>query len=323
LAALGRQLASHKNQQMDIISINTSHEIRDGNRAGKPIVALESTVLTHGLPRPQNLQLARDMELAVRENGAEPATIAFLDGNLHVGLTDSELERLANEDNVLKVGPRDYATVKVKKMCGGTTVAGTMLACKHTGIQVFATGGIGGVHRNAPFDVSADLQALATIPMIVVCAGAKAILDLPATLEYLETMSVPVVGYGTDEFPAFYSRESGLDVSVRLEAPQEIVDFAKAHWSAGLQSAVLVANPIPLTESIPSSEMEPFIAQANQEAHEQGIHGKELTPFLLQRITELTKGKSMRSNLSLLLNNACLAAKVAASLSMTQKRKQV
>lgn len=301
----------------------TSNEIRDGNRVGKAIVALESTVLTHGLPRPQNLQLARDMELAVRENGAQPATIAFLDGKLHVGLSESELERLANEDNVYKVGPRDYATVMAKKACGGTTVAGTMLACKHAGIKVFATGGIGGVHRDAPFDVSADLQALASIPMIVVCAGAKAILDLPATLEYLETMSVPVVGYGTNEFPAFYSRDSGLDVSVRLDSPQEIVDFARAHWGAGLQSAVLVANPIPVTAAIPRSEMEPFITQANREAHEQGIHGKEVTPFLLQRMAELTEGRSMGANLSLLLNNARLASQVAATLSMAEKQRQI
>jgi pseudouridine-5'-phosphate glycosidase len=180
------------------------------------IVALESTVLTHGLPRPQNLQLAYDMEHAVREAGATPATIAFLDGHLHVGLSESELARLANETEVRKVGPRDFATVISQGACGGTTVAGTMFACRHAEINVFATGGIGGVHRESSFDISADLQALATIPMIVVCAGAKAILDLPATLEYLETMSVPVVGYGTDEFPAFYSRGSGL-VSIRLD----------------------------------------------------------------------------------------------------------
>lgn len=289
---------------------------------GRAIVALESTVLTHGLPRPQNLQLARDMEQAVRENGATPAIIGFLDGCLHIGLTDSDLERLANETDVYKVGPRDYATVMVNEACGGTTVAGTMLACKHASIKVFATGGIGGVHRDAPFDVSADLQALATIPMIVVCAGAKAILDLPATLEYLETMSVPVVGYGTDEFPAFYSRESGLDVSANLETPQDIVDFAKAHWSTGLQSAVLVANPVPVADAISRSEMEPHIAQANQEAHEKGIHGKALTPFLLQHINLLTKGKSMRANLSLLLNNARLAAQIASALRMTEKRRQ-
>ncbi len=308
---------------MDDLSIETSSEVKEGNNIGKAVVALESTVLTHGLPRPQNLQLARDMEQAVRENGATPATIAFLDGRLHVGLTDAELERLANETDAVKVGPRDYATVMVEDACGGTTVAGTMLACKHADIKVFATGGIGGVHRDTPFDISADLQALATIPMIVVCAGAKAILDLPATLEYLETMSVPVVGYGTDEFPAFYSRESGLDVSAKLETSQEIVDFAKAHWSTGLQSAVIVANPVALGDAISRSEMEPYITQANQEAHEKKIHGKALTPFLLQRISELTEGKSMRANLSLLLNNARLAAQIATALRMTEKRRQI
>jgi len=284
-------------------------------------VALESTVLTHGLPRPQNLQLARDMEKTVREEGAMPATIGFLDGQLRIGLQDSELERLSNENNVLKVGPRDFATVIAKKTCGGTTVAGTMLACKHTGIKVFATGGIGGVHRDAPFDISADLQTLATIPMIVVCAGAKAILDLPATLEYLETMSVPVVGFGTDEFPAFYSRESGLNASVRCNSPEEIVEFAMAHWEAGLQSAVLVANPVPAAEAIPKSEMEPHIERANREAHEAGIRSKEVTPFLLQRINELTGGKSMQANLALLLNNARLAAQIAKSLRASERRK--
>jgi len=308
---------------MEELSIKISQEVNEGNRTRKAVVALESTVLTHGLPRPQNLQLARDMEGAVRENGAAPATIAFLDGCLHIGLSDSELERLANEDNVYKVGPRDYGTVMMKAACGGTTVAGTMLACKHADLKVFATGGIGGVHRDAPFDISADLQALASIPMIVVCAGAKAILDLPATLEYLETMSVPVVGYGTDEFPAFYSRESGLDVSVKLETPQEIVDFAKAHWSTGSQSAVLVANPIPLADAISRSEMEPHITQANKEAHDRGIHGKALTPFLLQRISELTEGKSMRANLSLLLNNARLAAQIARAWRMTERQMEI
>jgi len=308
---------------MDELSIKTPNEVREGNKMGKAVVALESTVLTHGLPRPQNLQLARDMEKTVRENGATPATIAFLDGCLHVGLTDSELERLANETDVLKVGPRDYATAMTNKACGGTTVAGTMLACKHADIKVFATGGIGGVHRDAPFDISADLQALGTIPMIVVCAGAKAILDLPATLEYLETMSVPVVGYGTTEFPAFYSRESGLDVSVNLETPQAIVDFAKAHWSTGLKSAVLVANPVPLADAISKSEMEPWITQANKEAHDKGIHRKALTPFLLGRINELTMGKSMSTNLSLLLNNARLAAQIATAQYISERRRQI
>lgn len=299
-----------------------SPELGEAMKANLPIVALESTVLTHGLPRPQNLHLAHDMERAVREGGATPATIGFLDGTLHVGLDEAELERLANETDAVKVGPRDFARVVAEKACGGTTVAGTMLACKHAGIQVFATGGIGGVHRDAPFDISADLQALAGIPMIVVCAGAKAILDLPATLEYLETMSVPVVGYGTDEFPAFYSRESGLGVSIRLDTPQEIVGFAKAHWEAGLQSAVLVANPLPETEAISRSEMEPYIDQANREAREKGIHSKELTPFLLQRITELTGGKSMKANLALLLNNARLAARIAGSLHENKRFQQ-
>ena len=306
---------------MDHNSISYSTETKAGLQTGKPIVALESTVLTHGLPRPQNLKLAHDMEQAVREEGATPATIGFLDGVLHAGLSDAELERLANEVNAYKVGPRDFATVIAKKLCGGTTVAGTMLASQHAKLKVFATGGIGGVHRDAPFDISADLQALASIPMIVVCAGAKAILDLPATLEYLETMSVPVVGYGTDEFPAFYSRESGLDVSVRLDTPQQIVEFARAHWDAGLHSAVLVTNPVPETEAISKSEMEPYIQQANREAHAQGVHGKALTPFLLPRISELTGGKSMRANLALLLNNARLAAQIARAYYQNETRK--
>lgn len=304
---------------MDQQAINYSTDLREGLKVNKPIVALESTVLTHGLPRPQNLQLARDMERTVREGDALPATIGFLDGKLHVGLNDKELERLANEANTYKVGPRDFAIVIAKHACGGTTVAGTMLACKQAHIKVFATGGIGGVHRDTPFDISADLQALASIPMIVVCAGAKAILDLPATLEYLETMSVPVVGFGMDEFPAFYSRESGLDVSIRLDTPQEVVQFARAHWNAGLQSAVLVANPVPEAEAISKSEMEPYIEQANREAHAHGIHGQAVTPFLLSRINELTEGKSMRANLSLLLNNARLAAQISCALYASEK----
>lgn len=299
-----------------------SNEVKRAMSISLSVVALESTVLTHGLPRPQNLQLARDMERAVREEGATPATIGFLDGYLHVGLNESELERLAIEPEAFKVGPRDFAVFSIYEANGGTTVAGTMLACKHANIKVFATGGIGGVHRESSFDISADLQALATIPMIVVCAGAKAILDLPATLEYLETMSVPVVGFGTDEFPAFYSRESGLDVTINLDNPQDIVEFARAHWNAGLQSAVLVANPVPAADAIPASEMEPVIKKASKEAKEKKIHGKELTPFLLQRISELTKGRSMAANLSLLLNNARLAAKIAHALRVAEKRRQ-
>ena len=302
-------------------TIIKSNEVKRAMGISLSVVALESTVLTHGLPRPQNLQLAQDMERTIREEGATPATIGFLDGYLHVGLSDSELERLANEPDAFKVGPRDFAVFSIYEANGGTTVAGTMLACKHANIKVFATGGIGGVHRESSFDISADLQALATIPMIVVCAGAKAILDLPSTLEYLETMSVPVIGYGTNEFPAFYSRESGLDVTINLDTPQDIVEFAKAHWNAGLQSAVLVANPIPVQDAIPASEMEPIIEKASKEAQEKKIYGKDLTPFLLQRISELTKGKSLQANLSLLLNNARLAAKIAHALRVAEKRR--
>lgn len=302
-------------------SLVRSSEVKRAMNIALPIVALESTVLTHGLPRPQNLQLAHDMERAIREQGATPATIGFIDGSLHVGLNESELDRLANEREAYKVGPRDFATVITQGACGGTTVAGTMLACKRANIKVFATGGIGGVHRETSFDVSADLQALATTPMFVVCAGAKAILDLPATLEYLETMSVPVIGYGTDEFPAFYSRESGLDVSVRLDTPQEVAEFARAHWTAGLQSAVLVANPVPAGESIPASEIEPIIREASLDARGKKIHGKALTPFLLQRISDLTKGKAMHANLALLLNNARLAAQIAKALRAMERRR--
>ncbi|GAB4401729.1 MAG: pseudouridine-5'-phosphate glycosidase [Anaerolineales bacterium] len=291
--------------------LQISIEVARALNLGAPIVALESTVITHGLPQPQNLELARNMEKQVRGVEAIPATIALLDGKIRLGLSDEELIRLSESEATLKVSHRDFATAIVKKMNGGTTVAGTMLAAHMAGIKVFATGGIGGVHKESSFDISTDLKALAETPMIVVCAGAKAILDLPATLEYLETMGVPVVGYQTDEFPAFYSRESGLNVSTRLDSPKEIAEFAKAHWSMGLRSAVLVTNPVPETESIPKSEMEPIIAKASVEAMEKEIHGQALTPFLLGRISELTKGKSLNTNLALLLNNARLAGEIA------------
>lgn len=288
-----------------------STEITRALNLGTPVVALESTVITHGLPRPQNLNLARDMEKQVRENDAIPATVALLDGKIRIGLSDEELVRLSDSESTLKVSHRDFATAIVKKANGGTTVAGTMFAGHMAGIKVFATGGIGGVHKESAFDISTDLQALAETPMIVVCAGAKAILDLPATLEYMETMGVPVVGYQTDEFPAFYSRESGLRVSVRLDTPNEIAEFAKAHWGLGMRSAILVTNPIPEADAIPKSEMEPIIAKASVEAMEKEIHGQALTPFLLGRISELTNGKSLKANLALLLNNARLAAEIA------------
>jgi len=281
------------------------------SRMPSRLLALESTVITHGLPRPQNLRLARDMERVVRENGATPATIAVLDGKVRVGLTEAELEHLASLESPRKISQRDFATAIVKKECGGTTVAGTMFVANRAGIRVFATGGIGGVHEVETLDISTDLQALADIPMIVVCAGAKAILDLPATLEYLETIAVPVIGYQTDEFPAFYSRESGLPVSVRLDSPQEVVAFAEAHWELGLESAVLVCQPPPAASALPRQTVEGFITKARQEAHQRNIHGQALTPFLLQRLSELTDGATLRANLDLLLNNARLGAQIA------------
>lgn len=288
--------------------------------SSSPLLALESTVITHGLPRPQNLELARAMEAEVRRNGATPATIAVLDGKIRVGLSDEELVRLAEAESPLKISRRDFAAAIAKKASGGTTVAGTMFAAHQAGIRVFATGGIGGVHKESRFDVSTDMQALADTPMIVVCAGAKSILDLPATLETLETLSVPVVGYGTDEFPAFFSRSSGLPVSARLDSPQEVAAFAKAHWEIGMKSAVLVCQPIPMEDEIPREEIDPIEEQASREALEQGITGQRLTPFLLQRVNELTAGRSLRANLSLLLNNARLAAQIAKALSQRKTR---
>lgn len=294
-------------------------EVRIALDLGAPIVALESTVITHGLPRPQNLELARDMEKQVRAFGSIPATVALLDGQIRIGLSDEELVRLSDADSTLKVSHRDFAAAIVKKANGGTTVAGTMFAANMVGIKVFATGGIGGVHKESAFDISTDLRSLAEIPTIVVCAGAKAILDLPATLEYLETMGVPVVGYQTDEFPAFYSRESGLGVSVRLDSAKEIAEFAQAHWNLGMKGGILVTNPIPEADAISAAKMEPIIAKASAEAIEQGIHGQKLTPFLLGRISELTKGKSLKANLALLLNNARLAAEIAGEMGSKKK----
>lgn len=299
--------------------IQLSTEVARAIQIGLPIVALESTVITHGLPKPQNLELARDMEKQVRDHSAIPATVALLDGKIRLGLTDAELVRLSELDTSLKVSSRDFATAIIKKQHGGTTVAGTMLAANMAGIKVFATGGIGGVHKESAFDISTDLHALSETPMIAVCAGAKSILDLPATLESLETMGVPVVGYQTDEFPAFYSRESGLNVSVKLNSPKEIAEFAKTHWSLGLRSGILVTNPIPEAESIPASKIEPMIAKASKEATEQGIHGQALTPFLLNRINELSKGKSLKANLALLLNNARLAAEIAKEMNVRKR----
>jgi pseudouridine-5'-phosphate glycosidase len=299
-----------------------SPEVNRAIKYDSPIVALESTVITHGLPYPQNLQLARDMEAEIRRGGATPATIALLDGKIRIGLSDEELAHLAVSKSNLKISRRDIAGAIVKKASGGTTVAATMYAASRSEIKVFATGGIGGVHRESAFDISADLHELANTPMIVVCAGAKAILDLPATLEYLETMGVPVIGYKTDEFPAFYSRESGLKVSLRFDTPQAIAEFWSVQRYLGFFNAVLVSNPIPNIDAIPRSEMEPVIEKAVKDARDRKIHGQDLTPFLLQRLSELTNKKSIRANLSLLLNNARLAAQIAVSMATNNNRKE-
>ncbi len=298
-------------------------EILHALTAKLPVVALESAVITHGLPRPYNHSLARDMEREIRNEGCIPATIAVLDGEIRIGLSGDELEHLANEANVVKVSRRDFAAAVTKKSTGGTTVAGTMFAAQRAGIQVFATGGIGGVHPEPDFDISADLPALADTPMIVVCAGAKAILDLPATLEYLETMSVPVIGYQTDEFPAFYSRQSGLKTSVRLDTPEEIANYARIHWELGSSSAVLVTQPPPQETALPHEEVDGFIHQAQKEAVDKGIHGQALTPFLLGRLAELTNHATLKANLDLLLQNARLAARIARAMHPQIRQKAI
>ena len=297
-----------------------SPEIDRALKNKAPIVALESTVITHGLPYPQNLQLARDMEAAVRRSGAIPATIAVVEGRIKVGLTSDELSYLAQSKSAMKISRRDFAAAITKKASGGTTVAGTISIASQAGIRVFATGGIGGVHRENPFDVSSDLRVLAGTSMVVVCAGAKAILDLPATLEYLETAGVPVVGYKTDEFPAFYSRTSGLALDLRLDSARAIAEFAHTHRSLKIWTSILVVNPIPEIDAIPSAEIEPVIARASSEARDKNIRGPALTPFLLQRVSELTAKRSLRANLALLLNNARLAAEIAVALLSYQSK---
>lgn len=286
--------------------------------ANQPMVALESTVITHGLPYPENLKLALDMEADVTAAGAVPATIAILDGKIQVGLTSNQLELLATAKNAIKVSRRDFGLALARGIPGGTTVAGTLHAAHLAGIQVFATGGIGGVHRNAPFDVSADLIELGRTPLVVVCAGAKSILDLPATLEVLETQGVMVIGYQTDEFPAFFSRSSGLKLNTRSDSPQEIAAIAKAHWQAGIGGAILVANPPPIESALPLDEIETVILKAIHEAEAKGIHGSAATPFLLTQVNQLTSGQSMQTNLALLRSNARLAAQIAAALTPPQ-----
>jgi len=300
-------------------AFDLSKELIINQKIGAPIVALESAVITHGLPRPTNHELARDVEADVRAFGAQPATIALLDGRIKVGLEPEELERLANLDKTRKISPRDFGIALANGLSGGTTVAATLHVAHLAGIQVFATGGIGGVHRGSTFDVSADLPQLGKSPLVVVCAGAKSILDLPATREVLETQGVPVVGYQTDDFPAFYTRSSGLPVDFQVDSPEEAAALAAKSWQAGVQSAVLLVVPPPEETALPEDRMEEAVLAAIAEAEELGIHGAATTPFLLQRVSEITKGESLTANLALLRNNAKVAAQVAVALTAMKK----
>jgi len=288
-------------------------EVREALAAGRPVVALESTIITHGMPAPRNLETARAVEAAVRAGGAVPATIAVLDGRIRIGLDADDLERLAGEREVAKVSRADLPAVLASGAAGSTTVAATMICAALAGIAVFATGGIGGVHRGAEtsFDVSADLQELARTPVAVVCAGAKAILDLPKTLEVLETLGVPVIGYGTDDLPAFYSRESGLKVPLRRDAAAEIAAVMDCKWELGLGGGLVIANPIPAEAEIPAEQIAAQIETALREAAGEGVQGKDVTPFLLSRLEALTGGASLEANVALVLNNARLAAEIA------------
>jgi len=293
-----------------------SDEVAAAQAEGRAVVALESTIITHGMPYPDNLETARAVEAEVRASGAVPATIAVMGGRIRVGLSDAELDALAQAKGVAKLSRADLAVCLAQGGVGATTVAATMICAARAGIVVFATGGIGGVHKGAEdsFDISADLQELAQTPVTVVAAGAKAILDLPKTLEVLETLGVPVIAHGQDSFPAFWSRESGLAAPLRLDTPEEIAAAHRMRGTLGLPGGQLVANPIPPEAEIPADRLAPLIAQAHAEADAQGISGKAVTPFLLQRLFELTEGQSLEANIALVLNNARLAARIARAL---------
>ncbi len=289
-------------------------EVASALAARKPVVALETTILSHGMPYPRNLETANDVERIVREAGAVPATIAILGGRIRVGLTAAELERVGTAKDVLKLSRADLPYALAAGKDGATTVAATMICAHLAGIRVFATGGIGGVHRGfeRTMDVSADLEELARTPVVVVCAGAKALLDLPRTLELLETLGVPAIAYGSDEFPAFWSRQSGLRAPLRLDSPAEIARFANVKRDLGLTGATLIVNPIPEPDEIPSTEMARHIEIAVSEAQKAGVSGKAVTPWLLDRILQSTGGKSLEANVALVKNNARLAALIAA-----------
>jgi pseudouridine-5'-phosphate glycosidase len=301
----------------NVPALRIAGDISDALAGHRPVVALETTIVTHGMPYPQNLETARSLESEVRAGGAVPATIAVLGGSIRIGLSESELESLAVAKQVLKLSRNDLAYAVATGRPGATTVAATMICARLAGISVFATGGIGGVHRGAEatFDVSADLEELSRTSVAVVCAGAKALLDLPKTLEYLETRGVPVIGYRTDDFPAFWSRSSGLSAPLRLDSVPEIAHFLKLKWSLGLEGGALVANPVAVEDEIPAAEMFGYIDTAVAEAAKRHVTGKAVTPYILARLAEITKGRSLRANIALVQSNARLAAELAVAMS--------
>ncbi len=291
-------------------------EVARAREQGRPIVALESTIISHGMPYPQNVQTAREVEAIVRAEGAVPATIAVMGGKIRIGLSEEELEVLGQSPDALKLSRRDLPYALLSGRVGATTVAATMICAQLAGIQVFVTGGIGGVHRGAEtsFDISADLQELARTSVAVVCAGAKSILDLPLTLEYLETHGVPVLSIGQDNFAAFYTPDSGLRADFRIDDPAEQARFLRAKWGLGLTGGVVISNPVPADEAMPREEIERITAQALQEAEAQGIQGKAVTPYLLARIKALTDGRSLATNIALVRHNARAGARLALAL---------
>jgi pseudouridine-5'-phosphate glycosidase len=297
-----------------MMNLKFSEEVRDARAEKKPIVALESTVIAHGLPYPQNIETAQSLENKVRENGAVPATIAVFDGEFCVGLNDTQIERLATEKNIRKISRRDLPIAAARKLNCATTVATTAFIAHAAGIRVFATGGIGGVHRGFDRDVSADLPELARTPITVVCSGAKIVLDLPATREWLETYGVSVLGWQTGELPAFYSRTSGLPVDERVETAREAAEIIRARDDLKLQNAILLTVPVPKQFEIESEELEQILAESLKLAAEKGVAGKEITPFLLAQMSERSAGKTLQTNIALLENNARIAAEVAGLL---------
>jgi pseudouridylate synthase len=291
--------------------VKLSAEVEEAFRKRTPVVALESTVIAHGLPRPLNLEIARRLEQIVRAAGATPATIAVLDGELRAGLDEKQIEFIANDNDIKKISTRDLPLARTHRWNAATTVASTIWISKRAGMEVFATGGIGGVHRGAASDVSADLPELARTAITVVCSGAKIVLDLPATREWLETYGITVVGYQCDEMPAFYSRRSGLPIDARVDSPADVVNIIRSQHELGITSALLVAVPVPEAAEVPSEMLERMILEALKDAAEDQIAGRDVTPFLLSRMSEASGGASLRANVALLENNARVAAEIA------------